>query len=57
MALTVTQHEIYELKKELLKSRQARGPKDAIYLNRTYFGIYSILNELKAVIKTNNFVG
>jgi predicted unusual protein kinase regulating ubiquinone biosynthesis (AarF/ABC1/UbiB family) len=53
----INRDEIYELKKELLKSRQARGPKDAIYLNRTYFGIYSILNELKAVIKTNNFVG
>jgi predicted unusual protein kinase regulating ubiquinone biosynthesis (AarF/ABC1/UbiB family) len=52
----INRDELFELKKELLKSRQARGPKDAIYLNRTYFGIYSILNELKAVIKTNNFV-
>lgn len=50
----IDKEELFELKKELLKSRQARGPKDAIYLNRTYFGIYSILNELKAVIKPNN---
>lgn len=53
----INRDELFELKKELLKSRQARGPKDAIYLNRTYFGIYNILNELRAVIKTNNIVG
>ncbi len=51
----INKEELFELKKELLKSRQARGPKDALYLNRTYFGIYNILNELKAVVKTNNF--
>ena len=50
----INTEEIFELKKELLKSRQARGPKDAIYLNRTYFGVYNILNELKAVIKGND---
>lgn len=37
---------------EYKKARQARGPKDALYINRTYFGLYHLLNELKAQIKT-----
>ncbi len=38
--------------KEVRESRSARGPKDALYINRTYFGLYSILNELGAKILT-----
>jgi len=34
------------------KSRQARGSRHGLYINRTYFGIYNILNQLQANIKT-----
>jgi len=37
--------------KELRESKKARGIKDALYINRTYFGLYTILHELKAKIK------
>jgi predicted unusual protein kinase regulating ubiquinone biosynthesis (AarF/ABC1/UbiB family) len=39
--------------KELRQSKKARGMRDAIYINRTYFGLYSILHDLKAKVKTN----
>jgi predicted unusual protein kinase regulating ubiquinone biosynthesis (AarF/ABC1/UbiB family) len=35
--------------------RQARGVKHFIYVNRTNFGLYNILHELKARVKTNTF--
>lgn len=38
--------------KELRQSKKARGVRDAIYINRTYFGLYSILHDLKAKIRT-----
>ncbi|WP_448520111.1 ABC1 kinase family protein [Rhodoflexus sp.] len=38
---------------ELKKSKKPRGSKDALYLNRTYFGLYSMLNSLKANIRTH----
>ncbi len=38
---------------ELKKSKKPRGAKDALYLNRTYFGLYSMLNSLKANIRTH----
>jgi predicted unusual protein kinase regulating ubiquinone biosynthesis (AarF/ABC1/UbiB family) len=41
--------------KELRQSKKARGVRDAIYLNRTYFGLYNILHDLKAKIKTNEW--
>lgn len=31
-------------------SRQARGSRHGLYVNRTYFGIYSLLNQLQAKI-------
>lgn len=37
--------------KELRESRKPRGQRDAIYLNRTYFGLYNILHDLKARIR------
>jgi len=37
--------------KELRESKKPRGQKDAIYLNRTYFGLYNILHDLKARIQ------
>jgi len=42
--------EIYN-NKDVRKSRTARGSKHLLYINRTYFGLYTILNDLKAKIK------
>lgn len=38
---------------ELRKTKKARGPKDALFINRTFFGIYNMLHELDAEIKMN----
>lgn len=38
---------------ELRKSKRARGAKDAVYINRTYFGLYTLLHQLKAKVITN----
>lgn len=38
--------------KELRESKRARGLRDAIYINRTYFGLYTMLHELKAKVTT-----
>ncbi|WP_020530565.1 ABC1 kinase family protein [Flexithrix dorotheae] len=52
--------EIYDLGDESAKvkalrySKKPRGAKDGLYLNRTYFGLYNILNQLKANIKTTS---
>ena len=34
--------------RDVRKSKTARGSKHLLYLNRTYFGLYTILNDLKA---------
>jgi predicted unusual protein kinase regulating ubiquinone biosynthesis (AarF/ABC1/UbiB family) len=39
--------------KELRESKRPRGVRDAVYINRTYFGLYNILHDMKAKIKTN----
>jgi predicted unusual protein kinase regulating ubiquinone biosynthesis (AarF/ABC1/UbiB family) len=36
--------------KELRESKKARGVRDALYINRTYFGLYNILHDLKATV-------
>jgi predicted unusual protein kinase regulating ubiquinone biosynthesis (AarF/ABC1/UbiB family) len=38
--------------KELRESKKARGVRDALYINRTYFGLYNILHDLQANINT-----
>lgn len=38
---------------ELKEANGARGPQDAIYINRTCFGLYSILNILGAKVDTS----
>ncbi|WP_109829717.1 ABC1 kinase family protein [Reichenbachiella versicolor] len=50
--------EIYQMgeiisKDPELKKLQARGSRHFIYFNRTFFGLYNILNNLKVKIKTN----
>ncbi len=37
---------------ELKNSKVARGSQHGLYINRTYFGLYSMLNELKAKVVT-----
>lgn len=50
--------EIYKRGEELSQrndirnSNNTRGPKHALYINRTYFGLYSLLNQLEAEVKT-----
>lgn len=45
--------EIYKIP-EVRRPTQPRGSKHALYVNRTYFGIYSILSDLNATIKTGH---
>jgi predicted unusual protein kinase regulating ubiquinone biosynthesis (AarF/ABC1/UbiB family) len=40
-------------RREIRESRVARGSRHTLYVNRTYFGLYSILNELKANVRTS----
>ncbi len=40
--------------KKFRKKEAIRGPKDAIYLHRTFYGLYSILHELNATVKMDN---
>jgi len=55
--------QIYELgqristSKEVRKSNAARGARDGLYINRTYFGLFHILKSLNAKIytKSNTF--
>jgi predicted unusual protein kinase regulating ubiquinone biosynthesis (AarF/ABC1/UbiB family) len=34
------------------QSRQARGSRHGLYINRTYFGLYNLLNQLQAEVDT-----
>lgn len=48
--------EIFQNDKMVRNAQAGRGPKDAIYLNRTYFGLYNILHLLGAEIDTRSAV-
>jgi len=39
----------------LRKMNGNRGSKHFIYINRTFFGLYSLLNDLKAKVKIYNY--
>ncbi len=51
-------HQIFQLgdrisnDKMFKKSKQARGSRHGLYINRTYFGLYNLLNQLQANIVT-----
>ena len=53
--------EIYQMgqdlsgNKQLRKANGARGSKDGIYVNRAYFGLYSLLNMLQAKVEIKTF--
>ena len=38
--------------KSLRQMRGARGPAESIYLNRAFFGLYSLLHRLRAEVRT-----
>lgn len=40
---------------ELRKYNGNRGSKHLLYMNRTFFGLYSLLHELKSTISINNY--
>ncbi|MBX2963017.1 MAG: AarF/ABC1/UbiB kinase family protein [Cyclobacteriaceae bacterium] len=42
--------------KALRESTKARGVRDALYINRTYFGLYNLLHDLKAVVRIKPIV-
>jgi hypothetical protein len=44
--------EIYQIP-EVKRPTQPRGSKHALYVNRTYFGIYSMMADLQAEISTH----
>ncbi|MBO9617301.1 MAG: AarF/ABC1/UbiB kinase family protein [Dyadobacter sp.] len=48
--------EKYANDKELRKMNMNRGSKHFIYINRTFFGLFSLLHDLKAVVDTQQFV-
>ena len=41
--------------KEVRESKVARGSRHSLYVNRTYFGLYSILSDLKARVRTGGW--
>lgn len=43
--------DLYNMK-EIRESKVARGSRHSLYINRTYFGLYSILSDLKAQVVT-----
>ncbi len=49
--------EKYKNNKTLRKMNAARGARDSIYINRSYFGLYALLGSLKAVVKTDRGEG
>jgi len=48
--------DVYQSDKMLRNAKAGRGPKDAIYLNRTYFGLYNMLHLIKAKVQTRSAV-
>ncbi len=47
--------EKYSNDKELRKMNGSRGSKHFLYLNRTFFGLFNLLHDLKAKIEVHNY--
>lgn len=47
--------EHYASDKQIRKMNGNRGSKHFLYMNRTFFGLFNLLHDLKATIKVNNF--
>ncbi|MGB2398543.1 MAG: AarF/ABC1/UbiB kinase family protein, partial [Flavobacteriaceae bacterium] len=41
----------------LRKLNGNRGSRHFLYINRTFFGLYNLMHDLKAKIKVNNYKG
>ncbi len=48
--------EKYSNDKELRKMNGNRGSKHFLYINRTFFGLYNLLHDLKATVRTRKYV-
>lgn len=48
----IRREDVIALNRELFLSGKARGQRDAIYLHRTFYGLYHLLYELKATVRT-----
>lgn len=48
--------EKYSNDKELRKMNGNRGSKHFLYINRTFFGLYNLLHDLKATVDTRSYV-
>ncbi|WP_124978881.1 ABC1 kinase family protein [Nonlabens xiamenensis] len=48
--------EKYSNDKELRKMNGNRGSKHFLYINRTFFGLYNLLHDLKATVNTHDYV-
>ncbi|KQC32562.1 ABC transporter [Nonlabens sp. YIK11] len=48
--------EKYSNDKELRKMNGNRGSKHFLYINRTFFGLYNLLHDLKATVNTRDYV-
>jgi len=47
--------ERYSKDSQIRKMNGNRGSKHFLYMNRTFFGLYNLLHDLKATVKVNNF--
>ncbi|NAY93274.1 AarF/ABC1/UbiB kinase family protein [Muricauda sp. JGD-17] len=47
--------ERYSKDQQIRKMNGNRGSKHFLYMNRTFFGLYNLLHDLKAKVKVNNF--
>lgn len=47
--------EHYASDKQIRKMNGNRGSKHFLYMNRTFFGLYNLLHDLKATIKVNSY--
>ncbi len=41
--------------KQIRKMNGNRGSKHFLYMNRTFFGLYNLLHDLKATVNVNNY--
>ncbi len=47
--------ERYSKDEQIRKMNGNRGSKHFLYMNRTFFGLYNLLHDLKATVEVNNF--
>ena len=47
--------EKYSKDEDLMRMNGNRGSKHFLYINRTFFGVYNLLHDLKAKVKINNY--